>query len=159
MGNYLKKHAFKHDISPLCNLNPLRENNTCLHLLSCCTNTRINNLCTNRHNDALHAIAQTLLAHPTTRYFIFINAGKIKDKPPNNTIPTRLLPCSCYLPTCKCLATLRPYILCLLGTTTTHKSPFLPHSNLKSPNNQIHILQQSISTNRHLKKNKKICHP
>jgi hypothetical protein len=79
--------------------------------------------------------AQALLAHPTTRCFTLINAGKIKDKSPDNTIRTWFFPCSYYLPRCKCLARFRLYILCLLGTTTTHKPPFLPHTNLKSSNN------------------------
>ena len=77
---------------------------------------------------------QALLAHLTTRCFTLINASEIKDKPRDNTIPTWFFPCSYYLPWCKCLARFCLHILCLLGTTTTHKSPFLPHSNLKSSN-------------------------
>ena len=38
MDNYKKNHLPKHEISPLCSLCNLSENDTCLHLLLCCTN-------------------------------------------------------------------------------------------------------------------------
>ena len=103
-GDYYKKHGFKQDISPLCNLSILKDNDTCLHLLPCCTNKHINNLCTSWHDKVMHAIAQTPSTHPTTRYFTLITVGHIKDKPPENAIPSWLLPCLCYLPRCNCLA-------------------------------------------------------
>jgi len=72
-----------------------------------------------------------LLAHPTTRCYTLINAGKFKDRTPDNTIPSWLLPCTCYLPRCKCPARLRPDILCILGTTPTAQPPFSPNPSLK----------------------------
>lgn len=95
IGNYLKRHAFKQNIFPLCTLCPLGGNDTCLHLLSCRANKHINKLHTNRQNKATHEYAKTILVHPTTWYFTFINAGKIKDNPPDNTLLAWLLACSC----------------------------------------------------------------
>jgi hypothetical protein len=126
MGNYRKKHAFKQDISPLYDLCPLRENDTCLHLLSCYTNKHINNIHTNQYNKAVHGIARTLLAYFTTRCFTLINVCKIQDTPLDNTIPTWLLPCSCYLLRCKCLARLHPDILYLPGTTPSNQATSAP---------------------------------
>ena len=106
---------------------PTQKKWICLHLLSCYTNEHINNIRTNRHNKVVNAIAKTLLAYSTTRCFTLTNVGKIQDTPPDSTIPTWLLPCSCYLLRCKCLARLRPDSLCLLGITSTDQPPFLPH--------------------------------
>ena len=91
----------------------------------------MNNLMTNRHNKAIHVLAKTLLAHPTTHCFTLINAGKIKDHKPDNTTPSWLLPCTCYLPRCKCLARLTPNILCILEVPPINKLQFTPNPNLK----------------------------
>lgn len=77
LGNYKKKYILKQDISPLCNLCPFKQNHNCLHLSSCCTHKHIYNLCTNQHNSAARALANTLLAHPTTRCFKMVNATYI----------------------------------------------------------------------------------
>ena len=74
---------------------------TCLHVLSCCTNKYTNNLRTNRHNKAIHALVNTLLAHTTIHCFTLINTGNIKDHTLDNTIPSWLLPRRCYLPRCR----------------------------------------------------------
>ena len=110
---------------------PLKQNNTCLHLHSCCTNKHISNLHTSQNNKDAHAKANTLLAHPTTRYFTLINAGKLNKQTPDNTIPSCLLPCSCYLPRCKCPTQLHPDILCTLGATPMAKPSFSPNPNLQ----------------------------
>lgn len=133
MGNYCEKHVFKHVTRDFLTMYPFstRENDTCLHLLSCCTIKYINNLCTSQHNKVVHEIAQTLLARPTTRCFALINVGHIKDKLQGNVIPSWLLPCSCYLPRCSCLAIFCPDMVCLLGTTLSEKPSFAPQPNLK----------------------------
>jgi hypothetical protein len=101
------------------------------HLLACCANKHMNNLRTTQHNKAIHALAKTLLAHPTTYCFTLINAGNIKDHKLDNTIPSWLLPCTCYLSRCKCLARLTPNILCILGAPPINKLPFTSNPNLK----------------------------
>lgn len=60
-------------MSTFCDVCPLKRNNNCLHLHSCCTNKHINNLHNNQNNKDAHPMANTLLAHLTTRYFTFIN--------------------------------------------------------------------------------------
>lgn len=76
----VQPHILKRYIIPQCNLCPLQENDTCLHLPSYCTSQNINNLCTNKHNEAVHTPASTLMVYPTTRCFTLIKAGKIKDQ-------------------------------------------------------------------------------
>ena len=44
LENYQKKHILKQNISPTCSLCASHQNDTCLHLLSCCTNRHIYNL-------------------------------------------------------------------------------------------------------------------
>ena len=101
----LPKRRFKQEISPL------KENDIGLHLLSCCTNQNINNL---------HEMVHTCKCRHNWRQ------NTIK-----NTIPLWLLPCTSYLPKCKCPAKLCPDILCILGTTPTYKPPCTPHPILK----------------------------
>lgn len=69
----------KKNISLLCNLCPLKRNDTCLHLLSCCINKHINNPKTNRHNKQC-MLVDTLLTHPTTICFTLINVDNLSNK-------------------------------------------------------------------------------
>jgi hypothetical protein len=92
-------------------------------MLSCCINKHINNLHTCRHNKAIYTLANTILAHPITWCFTLINAGKFKARTPENTIPSWLLPCTCYLSRCICPARLRPDTLCILGAPSTTNPP------------------------------------
>jgi hypothetical protein len=129
-----KKTCHKQDISPLCSLCPLKQNVNHLHLLSCCTNKHITNLHTFRHNKAMYALANTLYAHNITRCFTLIKVGKFQNMISNNTIPSRLLPCTCYLPRCRCLAKLCLDTLGVLGTTSIDQPPCTPNPNLKVQN-------------------------
>lgn len=104
LGNYYIKHVLRLDISPLCNLCITRQNDNYLHLLSCCKNKHINNFCTNQHNKAVHALAQTLLAYLMKRCYTIINAIKLNNHTPDNTIPSWLLSCIYFLPNCTCSA-------------------------------------------------------
>ena len=108
----------------LCNLCSLKQSDNSLYLFSCYTNKHINNLRTSQRNKAVHAI-NTLVAHPTVRCFTLINAGKLNEWTPENTIP------SWILPRYKCSAQLRPDILCTLGATPTSKPRYSPNPNLK----------------------------
>ena len=98
---------------PLCNLCRLKQNDICLHLLSCCTNKHTSTLCTNKHNyKEVHVFAATLLSHPLTWHFT-LNRAKIQNNQTlDYTLPSWLLPCSCFLSRCKCLPRLRPDIHC-----------------------------------------------
>jgi hypothetical protein len=44
-----------------------------------------------------------------------MNAGYYNKNPPNNTVPSWLLPCTCLTQRCQCNARLRPDILCIHG--------------------------------------------
>lgn len=77
--------------------------------LACCTNECIKKLQTNK-----------LLAYSRTRYFTFINVGKLNDHILlDNTMPSWS---TCYLPRCKCPTWLRLDILCLLETQTNNET-------------------------------------
>ena len=98
---------------------------------SCYNIKHINNLQSNQHNKAVNTIANTLLAHPTTWCPALINAGKTKDRTPDNTISSWLLQCTPYLSRCKWSKRLIPYVLCVFGTAPTNKPPFTPRPSLK----------------------------
>ena len=111
MGNFQN-----HKISPLCHLCHL---NNCLHLLPCCTNEHINNLRKNRYNEEVHAIVTTLLSQPSTCHFTHPHGYKSIPPPcMDNTLPSWLFPCICYLLKCKFLTQLCPNIMCIEGTSS-----------------------------------------
>lgn len=58
------KHVIQQDISPLCNLCTTKQNDNCLHMLSCSRNKHITCQRTHKHNKAAHAFQCTLLATP-----------------------------------------------------------------------------------------------
>lgn len=90
----------------------------------------INNLCTNWHGKAFHAIVDTLLALPRTRHFTPIHASTQHRRQPQNTLPTWLLPSYCFVLKCKCLAKLCHDILCVKGESPTYSPPFIPHNSI-----------------------------
>lgn len=100
MGNYWKHTILKHNISPECLLFLLSQNDTWLHLLAISTNPHIVNVCTNRHNIAIHAIISTLKGHPSTRCYILYHASIHDTCHPYSIVPSWLLPCSCYTNRC-----------------------------------------------------------
>lgn len=118
------------NISLQCILCCLNQNDTCLHLLCCCTNKHINNLRSNRFNKAVHAIVDTPLAHPHTQHFTLVHAGTQHQWQPQNTLPTWLLPCYCFLTKCKYLAKLRPNNLCVKAKSPIDFPPIIPHSSI-----------------------------
>lgn len=120
----------------LCKLCNLKENDMCLHLISCCTIKHINNLITNRHNKAAQTLTNTLKAHLATRCFTLINVSSFNYRTLDKTIPSWLLPCSCYLPRCACPTKLQLDILRIIGAPPSTKPLLKP-----SPNVKIHILQ------------------
>ena len=75
MGNFCKYEILDSQISPLCNLCRLDVIDTCIHLLSCCTN---------RHNKAVHTIAITLLIRP---YTLLLSMSTSKQSTPTKHPP------------------------------------------------------------------------
>ena len=52
-------------MSPLCNLCTFGQNDTCMHLLSGYKYKHIKNLRTYPHDEPIHTLATTILAHPS----------------------------------------------------------------------------------------------
>lgn len=71
-----------------------------------------------------------LLMHPSTKNCTLIHTSRTNNRPPNNTLPSWLIPSSCYLLKCKCLTCLFPNIPCIKGTTPHDTHPFQPSSQL-----------------------------
>lgn len=76
-------------------------------------------------------LVKTMLTHPTTQSFTLISARNTNDKAIENTIPSWLLPCMCYLSKCKYPTCLQPYMLCVLGALPTTQPPLLPNLDSK----------------------------
>lgn len=123
MGNLHKHKIFNNNLSPLCTLCCLHQYDTCLHLLSCCIDKHINTLCTNQHNDVAHTIMDVLLSHMSTWHYTFLHVGTHDNHLLQNAMPSWLLPCTCYLPCCRCLTHPIPYILCIKGKSSIDPPP------------------------------------
>ena len=130
LGNYWKHKILNTNNSRRCTRCRLDQNDTCLHLLSCCTNKHINDLLTNWHDNAFHAIVDKLSAPPHTRHFTPLHAGTQHQWQPQNTLPTWSLPSYCFLFKCKCLAKLRHDTLCIKGKSPTYSTPFIPTGSI-----------------------------
>jgi hypothetical protein len=76
-------------------------------------------------NMTKHSIINTIHNHPTTWYYALYHANMHDIHHPDNTIPSCLLPRTCYALICICLARLRPNILC---THPNASPPFYPNN-------------------------------
>jgi hypothetical protein len=86
-----------------------------------------------------------------------MNVGTFNDSPPDNTVPSWLLPCTCTNPKCQCLARLKPDILCVRGINYFAAPPAtqtqtFPYNTLNSPTVMIdsplrHMLPNSLNMN------------
>lgn len=118
-GQPMKTHHLAHPIPfPQCNLCPLHENNTCLHLLSICTNVAFNNIQKSIYNKAVWQIHKLLLSHSSTKDTLLMTACIHLGNPPTKTIPTWLYPCIC---TTQCLARLKHGIFIITATPERNK--------------------------------------
>jgi hypothetical protein len=109
---FFGRTAYPSHTCPICNS---VEADTWLHVLLKCKQQHIHALITNRHNKAVWEIRKLLVSNKITRHYILMNAGTYNDHPPENTVPTWLLPCTCDTHRCHCNARLKPDILCVLG--------------------------------------------
>ena len=105
--------------TPSCIMCPLRESNTCLYLLSMCTNPIINNIQTTRHNKLLWPIHKLPFSHSKTHDTFLTYVGTYVGTPPNHTIHAWLYPCTCTIGPWKCLAVLKSNILIITINPTT----------------------------------------
>lgn len=116
--------------SPLYNLCPLQEADTCLHVLSTCTNLTLNNIQTTKRNKVLWQIHKLLLSHSTTRDTILMDTCTHLRAPLENTIPTWLYPCICITRPCQCLAKVKPNIIIIATTSPKKTTHYRPNSSL-----------------------------
>ena len=109
----------------LCNTN---EVDTWPHVLLSCPQRNLHALRIKCHNKAIWEICKLLLSSPLSRCLILMNANSFNKKPPDSTIPSRLLPCVCLTPRCQCNSRLCLDLLCVhgtpyLGNPSTHPNP------------------------------------
>ena len=71
-----------------------------------------------------------------TRFFTLTRAGRINNKPPDQTIPEWLLKCTCPQPPCICHVKLRQNILCIIGSPNQAQTPMTP-----SPTHTIQLIE------------------
>ena len=122
--------------NPNCTLCHKNDRDTWPHLLSTCENPYPKGLRIARHNKAVHLIIRTLQANKNTKFFTLVNAGKINNKTPDQTIPDWILKCTCPQTQCTCQAKLRPYILCIIGAPNQTQTPMTP-----SPRHTIQLIE------------------
>ena len=60
-----------------------------------------------------------------------MNAGTFNENPPENTVPSWLLPCTCQQGRCHCNARLKRDLLCIKGHPYQSNPPTIPNNNLK----------------------------
>jgi hypothetical protein len=120
---FFGRAAYPSHTCPICNS---VEADTWLHVLLKCKQQHIHALITNRHNKAVWEIRKLLVSNKITRHYILMNAGTYNDRPPENTVPPWLLPCTCATQRCHCNARLKPDILCVLGQPYNSPPPEVP---------------------------------
>jgi hypothetical protein len=128
MGNARKQLFFGPTLFPhiTCSLCHSSEPDTWKHVLLSCTQQHIHALRIKRHNKAIWEFRKLLLSCPNTRCYTLMKAGNHNNLPPDNTIPTWLLPCTCNTPRCHCNARFKPDLLCVTGTPYQHQPPTAP---------------------------------
>ena len=130
MGN-AKKHLFwpAQFSNPHCTICPTQYIDIWTHVLLNCTQHHLHALRTQHHNKAVWKIKK-LLSHPTTRSFIFMNAGTFNANPLGNTARDSLLPCSYFTLPCQCNARFKPDILYIHGLPYQTLHPTDPNPQL-----------------------------
>jgi len=101
-----------------------------LHVLLKCPQPNIHALRVTRHNQAAKTIKQLILSNTKSRCYTLINAGKHLNAPPDNTVPSWLLPCTCDTRRCHCNARFRPDLLCVIGLPHRGTPPQHPNDNI-----------------------------
>jgi hypothetical protein len=119
--NVTHKHLITH--YPHCTLCQINDINTWPHLLSLCNNKSLKGLRSTKHN----AIAYQLLlkSNVYTRYLTLIDAGNQHGNHQNNTIPPRILSCTCNNTRCECLTKLRPGVIYIQGDAYEQNGPVI----------------------------------
>jgi hypothetical protein len=132
MGNARKQLFFGPERFPSITYSicPSIEPDTWKHVLLHCRHQHIHALRIKRHNKAIWEMRQLLVSSCISRSFILMNVGTFQDNPPDNTVPSWLLSCSCGPHCCSCNARFRPDILCVRGLPYNSGPLAQPHPNL-----------------------------
>ena len=133
MGNAKKQLFFGREAYPssTCSICNSLEPDTWLHVLLNCRQSHIHALRIKRHNKAVWALRKLIVSSKHSRCYILMNAGTFNDKPPENTVPSWLLPCTCGLQRCHCNARFKPDIIYVKGLPYQANPPNNPENNLK----------------------------
>jgi hypothetical protein len=117
MGNVQKQLFFGPILYPsiTCSICNSPEPDTWKHVLLSCHHPHIHALRIKRHNKAVSEIRKLIAQHKQSRCFLLMNAGTFNEAPPDNTIPSSLLPCTCHHSRCHCNARFKPDILYVQG--------------------------------------------
>ena len=133
MGNARKQLFFGREIYPsiTCSICNSLEPDTWLHVLLNCRQSHIHALRTKRHNKAVWALRKLLVSSKHSRCYTHMNVGTFNGNPPENTVPSWLLPCTCGLQRCHCNARFKLDIICVKGLPYQANSPTTLENNLK----------------------------
>ena len=144
MGNICKHlfwpNRFQNSNCDICHLN---EQDTWSHVLLKYNNSIIHALRIKRHNKAIWKLCKLLLFVPSTRCYTLMNAGTYMNSPPDNTVPSWLIQCSCNTPRCQCNARFRSDLLCVQGIPYKGTPPTKPNPNIK-----IQFIEYSYTNDR-----------
>ena len=132
MGNFRKQLFFGIERFPstTCSICNSTDPDTWLHVLLKCKHPHMHGLIVQRHNAAVREIRKLLLSASESRCLIYMNAGTFNDKPPENTVPPWLLPCTCNTQKCHCNARLKPDLLCVQGLEHNSYPPDTPTQDI-----------------------------
>src|ERR1700738_2827993 len=81
---------------------------TWLHVLLKCKQHHIHALRTKRHNKAVWELRKLIVSSKKSRCYILMNVGTFNNDPPENTVPSWILPCVCGQQRCHCNARFKP---------------------------------------------------
>ena len=102
-----------------------------LHILLNCRQSHIHALRTKRHNKAIWALRKLIVSSKHSTCYVLMNAETYNDNPPENTIPSWLLPCTCGLQRCHYSARFKPGIICVKELPFQANPPTTCGNNLK----------------------------
>jgi hypothetical protein len=128
MGNARKQLFFGPTLHPTitCTICNSPELDTWKHVLLSCIQQHLHALRIKGHNKAIWEICKLIIQHKTSRCYTLMNAGTYNSEAPQNTVPPWLLKCTCINIRCRCLARLKPDLLCVQGLPYQSQPPTAP---------------------------------
>jgi hypothetical protein len=125
MENAWKQLFFGLIVSPhvTCSLCSSNELDTWKNVLLSYTQQHLHALQIKQHNKAVWELCKLILSSQNMRCYILMNAGIYNNSPPDNTVPTWLLPCTYNKPRCHCNVCFKPDLLCIIGLPYQHQPP------------------------------------